>query len=947
MTGLSHCLLLLLIFFSKECYATTSHEASYCHEEEGSALLQFKQSFTIDQSASGLEGAYPKVMSWKPAQGENNTSCCTWDGVECDKKTGHVIGLDLRSSCLYGTISSNSSLFRLVHLQRLDLADNHFNYSQIPTSIRNFPRLTYLDLSASVFSGRVPFEVSQLVKLSVLNLSNNIEPSSDAVGLLGLDGSNFRSLVQNLTNLRHLRLRFINISSTIPHSMANLTFLRTLDLFQCELFGKFPETIFHFQNLTNLYLRDNPGLTGYLPEFNRSSRLRTIDVHNTNFSGDLALSIRKLSSLKQLDVAQCNFPGGPVPSSIGNLKELTYLDISVNRFRGDIPDSFANLTQLSVFRISGSALTGSIPYWLGNFSKLIYLDFGFNGLSGSIPTSFSNLTNLEILYLHNNNLGGIVKFQTFQNLHNLNQLSLRDNSLNFVSEPTPINASTIQQFTVLRLNRCNLREIPNFVRYQKRLEELHLGGNKMRGQVPKWMWNMSTESLLQLDLSENFLSGQLPVFSPWVNTNFLNFAFNMFHGSLPIPASSTLTYDVQDNKFTGNVSPVICNMSHLLALDLSNNNLSGMIPQCLGNFSDSLQLLNLQSNSFHGPLPQTYSSKSNLRILDVSQNQLQGRLPRSLVNCQMLETLALSNNHFSDVFPFWMWTLPELEVVVMRENRFQGVIGKPENSHQFPKLRVLDISLNNFTGKFVAEYIFSKYAMRSVNQSTYMGVSMLHTSGGDAWLSYASKFSMTIKGVDIYYSKVQSAFAVIDISSNKFEGEIDEYIGSLKGLFSLNFSNNHLSGRIPSSFGHLANLESLDLSNNKLSGEIPPQMTNMTFLAEFNVSHNNLTGLIPLGTQFSTFNITSYEGNPGLCGDPLPKRCWSSGAAPPRLPPSSKEENDYVWFGIQFEWTFVLAGGLSGFLVGVVLAEVVITKKRELFLGIVGEFTTRLKRFGC
>ncbi|KAM5574518.1 hypothetical protein ABKV19_013790 [Rosa sericea] len=946
MGWLSHCLLLFFIFFFKGCNTSTSHELSYCHDEESSALLQFKQSFTISASASGLEGAYPKVLSWKQAQGGNNISCCTWDGVECDERTGHVIGLDLRSSCLYGSIHSNSSLFSLVHLQRLNLADNHFNYSQIPTSIRNFPGLTHLDLSTSVFSGRVPLEVSQLVKLSLLNLSFNTEPSS-GVGLLTLDGSNFRSLVQNLTNLQHLRLRFINISSPIPDSMANLSFLTTLDLYQCHLFGDFPVRIFHLQNLQNLYLRDNLDLIGYLPEFNKSSRLITLDLHGTRFSGNLAFSIKKLGSLKQLDVGACNFSAGLVPSSLGNLRELIYLDISANHFGGPVPDSFANLTKLFVFRISTSLLTGPIPSWLGNFSELEYLDFGYNRLSGSIPTSFSNLTNLQILYLQSNNLSGIVEFQTFQNLQNLNQLDLRSNSLEFFSEPTAVNASTVPQFTHLKLTSCNVREFPNFLRYQKHLERLFLDRNKIHGQVPKWMWNMSTESLVQLDISENFLSGQLPVFLPWVNQLYLRLASNMFHGPLPIPASSTLLYEAHDNKFTGKLSPVICNMSSLRALDFSNNNLSGMIPQCFGNFSDPLTLLILGNNSFHGTLPQTYTNKSNLRILDASQNQLQGQLPRSLVNCLMLETLVLSNNYFNDVFPFWMGTLPELKILAMRHNAFQGLIGKPENNQQFPKLRVLDISHNNFTGKFVAEYIFSKYAMRPINQSTYMTVDINYISGND-WLTFGSTIKMTIKGVDRYYSRVQEAFAVIDISSNKFEGKIDEYIGSLKGLWSLNFSNNRLSGRIPSSFGHLTNLEALDLSNNKLWGEIPRQLAQLTFLAQFNVSHNNLTGPIPHGPQLNTFNITSYEGNPGLCGDPLPKRCQSSNA-PPQLPPSSTEENDS---GIEFEWTFVLAGCGSGFVVGVVLADLAITRRRELFVEMVGmlirlmERITSLKRFG-
>ncbi|KAI5345039.1 hypothetical protein L3X38_012916 [Prunus dulcis] len=96
------------------------------------------------------------VSSWKPAGG-GNSSCCSWDGVECDEMTGHVIGLNLSSSYLHGSFDSNSSFFSLVHLQRLNLSDNNFNHSQFPSSIRNFPGLTHLDLSFSFFSGQVPY----------------------------------------------------------------------------------------------------------------------------------------------------------------------------------------------------------------------------------------------------------------------------------------------------------------------------------------------------------------------------------------------------------------------------------------------------------------------------------------------------------------------------------------------------------------------------------------------------------------------------------------------------------------------------------------------------------------------------------------------------------------------------------------------------------------------
>ncbi|KAH7543848.1 hypothetical protein JRO89_XS15G0031200 [Xanthoceras sorbifolium] len=99
---------------------------SPCSHDQSSALLQFKQLFSLDELASDLcvkQGYpyYPKTEYWK-----EGTDCCSWDGVTCDTMTGNVIDLDLSCSQLYGSIPSNSSLFRLSHLQRLDLAFNHF-----------------------------------------------------------------------------------------------------------------------------------------------------------------------------------------------------------------------------------------------------------------------------------------------------------------------------------------------------------------------------------------------------------------------------------------------------------------------------------------------------------------------------------------------------------------------------------------------------------------------------------------------------------------------------------------------------------------------------------------------------------------------------------------------------------------------------------------------------
>ncbi|GMQ07518.1 hypothetical protein CsSME_00051673 [Camellia sinensis var. sinensis] len=136
-----------------------------CPEDESSSLLQFKHSFFINKSALGDPSAYSKVESWKKFEGKSG-DCCSWDGVECDHDSGHVVGLDLTSSFLFGSINSNSSLFNLV-------SDNHFNFSQIPPRIGNLSRLTSLDLFYSAFFGQIPSNISYLSKLIYLDLSGN------------------------------------------------------------------------------------------------------------------------------------------------------------------------------------------------------------------------------------------------------------------------------------------------------------------------------------------------------------------------------------------------------------------------------------------------------------------------------------------------------------------------------------------------------------------------------------------------------------------------------------------------------------------------------------------------------------------------------------------------------------------------------------------------------
>ena len=217
------------------------------------------------------------------------------------------------------------------------------------------------------------------------------------------------------------------------------------------------------------------------------------------------------------------------------------------------------------------------------------------------------------------------------------------------------------------------------------------------------------------------------------------------------------------------------------------------------------------------------------------------------------------------------------------------------------------------------------------NELKYMEVNSIR---GGYRSSVQCTITITNKGIMLNYEKIPSVFRVIDFSSNRFEGEIPKLVGSLKGLHSLNLSNNALTGPIPPSLGNLTNLESMDLSQNKLFGEIPAQLTQLFSLAYLNVSNNHLTGPIPRGNQLDTFQNNSFGGNPGLCGSPLSKKCGDFNYTP--TPPYPFQENQRSESPFEFGWKVVAIGYGCGFVIGVVIGHIVITRKCGWFVKFFG-----------
>ena len=125
----------LIFFLSYPILIASSPAKHMCHADQRDALLEFKSEFHLN----GMT-ASEKTLRWR-----NNTDCCSGDGITCNPMTGNVAELNLFGSSLSGSLRLNSILFRLQHLQILDLSSNNFA-GILPDSIGNLKNLRVLKL---------------------------------------------------------------------------------------------------------------------------------------------------------------------------------------------------------------------------------------------------------------------------------------------------------------------------------------------------------------------------------------------------------------------------------------------------------------------------------------------------------------------------------------------------------------------------------------------------------------------------------------------------------------------------------------------------------------------------------------------------------------------------------------------------------------------------------
>ncbi|XP_019255189.1 PREDICTED: receptor-like protein 12 [Nicotiana attenuata] len=549
---------------------------------------------------------------------------------------------------------------------------------------------------------------------------------------------------------------------------------------------------------------------------------------------------------------------------------ITYLSLANNKLTGSIPSSICNLDELQFLDMSNNSINSKIPPCIFQklADRLVVLNIGRNKLSGIIPDTFPLNCKLRTLELSNNILEG--KFP--RSLQRCEFLEVLDIGNNMIRSKFP----------------CMLKKFSN-------LHVLVLRSNKFHGNLQCPIADQTWSTLQIVDLASNNFSGALlPQYfsnlegmtrssvNPEPERQYLDVKYSNIYYQVRV----TLT-------FKGLSMETVKILVVFTSIDFSCNNFQGAIPEILGNLK-SLHHLNFSHNALTGRIPKSVGKLTQLESLDFSVNQLSGRIPDELVGLTFLSVLNLRREHGVVQFSFkenmhrrYNELVDRLLFRILGQHKMSGTNKSRRRSSQ-TKAGMLNL-LKYTDSKFytVSAYKFNPsliwpgvscdqeghVLVLELDDETISGGVENSTSLFD--LKYLEKLNLAYNYLystqipkEIYQlHKLEVPEFVICCIKLKLESpDLKSLVGNLSNLRELYLNGVNISlkwewegslrdvdlsytsftGSLPDSIFNLTTLTKIDVRSCNLSGHIPLAVENLTNLAYLDLSLNSFTGLIPM-----------------------------------------------------------------------------------------------------
>jgi len=353
---------------------------------------------------------------------------------------------------------------------------------------------------------------------------------------------------------------------------------------------------------------------------NEDKEVINLFLPGNNLVGSIPDEISLLQALDKMSLYS-NKITGALPSRLQYLTDLSYLSLEDNELEGIISEWIGNIANLTYLALGGNSFTGTLPDTLYNLQYLEQVAFENNNLYGSIAV-FNEIPSIRRLYLQSNNFTGQVGYNFLYNCVNLDELDLSDNQ--FTGQLT----NRFFEYSILDLSYNSLNgTIPHRIEEGMPLTYLMLHNNQFSGVVPTQMAYL--QSLTHFDVSRNYLVGDLPT----------------VFGAMPM-----LRYlYLNDNDFNrGRLPRAYAEIKGLHQLALSNTGLTGSLPYWIGgpSFSSSLSMLDLSNNYLSGQIPDALGELEHIKFLLLNRNNFEGTLPSTMSKMHDLQMALLDHNDF-------------------------------------------------------------------------------------------------------------------------------------------------------------------------------------------------------------------------------------------------------------------------------------------------------------